>query len=59
MVIGGLFGAACGSLLALLYRRGTIQQRLEGRRLEPRKLVRIGMSLTPALRQLVDYFLGE
>jgi len=53
--IGALLGAASGSLLALLYRRAARERQLQGKRpLPPGKVMRLGMSLVPVFRQLLD-----
>lgn len=55
VLFGALLGAVSGSLLALLYRRAARERQLQGRKpLPPAKLARLGLSLMPALRQLVD-----
>jgi hypothetical protein len=55
VLVGALLGAASGSLLALLYRRAARQRQLQGARpLPPGKVVRLGMSLVPVFRQLLD-----
>ena len=55
MLVGALLGAASGSLLALLYRRAAHQRKLQGRdSLPPGKVARLGVSLLPVFRQLLD-----
>jgi hypothetical protein len=55
VLFGALLGAATGSLLALLYRRAARERQLQGARpLPPGKVVRLGMSLVPVFRQLLD-----
>lgn len=53
-LLGAIFGAFLGSILALLYHRWT-SQRQEGERkpIQTRQIVRFGLSLIPLLRQFL------
>jgi hypothetical protein len=55
VLFGALLGAATGSLLALLYQRAARERQLQGRRpLPPGRVARLGVSLVPVFRQLLD-----
>ncbi len=59
ILLGALFGAASGSLLALLYRRWS-RQRAPGERtpIKAGQVMRLGVALMPALRQLAELLSG-
>ncbi len=55
LVVGALLGAASGSLLALLWRRAARERQLQGRKpLPPDKVARLGLSLMPVFKQLME-----
>jgi len=52
---GAVIGAVSGSLLAVLYRRWTLQRRIEGAKpIKTGQVVRFGMSLVSVLRQFLE-----
>ena len=55
IVWGAIIGAVSGSLLAVLYRRRTLQRRIEGAKpIQTGQVVRLGMSLVSVLRQFLE-----
>ena len=55
LLFGALAGAVSGVLLGIIYFRWNRQRRAEGARpIKTRQLVRVGVSLMPAIRQLLE-----
>jgi hypothetical protein len=55
VLLGAIFGAVSGVVMALVYQRWSRQRQREGaKRIQTRQLIRLGTSLIPAVRQLLE-----
>ena len=55
LLLGALAGAVSGAVLGIIYLRWNRQRRAEGARpIKTGQLVRVGVSLMPAIRQLLE-----
>ncbi len=60
ILLGAVLGALSGATFAVLYRRWTRQRRGEaGRPIQARQMMRLGTSLVPVVRQILQLLSGS